>query len=134
MKNYYKILGLAEDCTQDEIKEKWSELRKQWHPDKFPDDQKAEAQKKFQKYNEAYQTLKNKERRKFYDAELRAHRLEQELHRQAEESEKRERKFKEERARWEKQQRESQWVAGIGAAAGVALLFGIIILAASGGK
>lgn len=51
----YSILGLSEDCHEDDVKKKFRELSKIWHPDKHKGDQKAED--KFKEINSAYQRI-----------------------------------------------------------------------------
>lgn len=62
MKDYYKILDLSKNASQDEIKRRFRELAHKHHPDKNGGD--AE---KFKEINEAYQVLGNAERKKQYD-------------------------------------------------------------------
>lgn len=61
-KDYYKILGVSKDASQEEIKKSFRTLARQYHPDKKNGDEK-----KFKEINEAYQTLSNKEKRANYD-------------------------------------------------------------------
>ncbi len=65
MKDYYKILGVSENATTDEIKKAFRRLARQWHPDRNPS---KEAEEKFKEINEAYQVLSDPEKRKEYDA------------------------------------------------------------------
>lgn len=64
-KDYYKILGVGRGATQDEIKKKYRKLAAKYHPDKNPDD--PEAIKKFKELGEAYEVLKDPEKRKLYN-------------------------------------------------------------------
>lgn len=64
-KDYYKILGVGRGASQDEIKKKYRKLAAKYHPDKNPDDPTAE--KKFKEVGEAYEVLKDPEKRKLYD-------------------------------------------------------------------
>jgi curved DNA-binding protein len=64
-KDYYKILGVAKSATQQEIKKAYRKLAAKFHPDKNPDDPKAEE--KFKEVGEAYEVLKDPEKRKLYD-------------------------------------------------------------------
>lgn len=64
-KDYYKILGVSQDATQEEIKKAYRKLAMKYHPDKNPDDKQAEEM--FKKASEAYQVLSDPEKRKRYD-------------------------------------------------------------------
>ncbi|MEX2574202.1 MAG: J domain-containing protein [Balneolaceae bacterium] len=64
-KDYYKILGVDRNATQEEIKKKYRKLAAKYHPDKNPDDPTAE--KKFTNLGEAYEVLKDPEKRKLYN-------------------------------------------------------------------
>lgn len=57
-KNALKVLGLQSGASQQEIKARYRELSKQWHPDKVKEN-KAEAQQKFVDIQQAYETLSN---------------------------------------------------------------------------
>lgn len=63
-KDYYKVLGVARDAAQDEIKRAYRKLARKYHPDvsKEPD-----AEEKFKEVAEAYEVLKDPEKRKAYD-------------------------------------------------------------------
>lgn len=63
--DYYKILGLEKNATQDDIKKAYRKLARQHHPDLNPNDK--EANKKFQQINEANEVLSDPEKRKKYD-------------------------------------------------------------------
>jgi len=63
--DYYEILGLSRDATSDEIKRAYRKLAVKYHPDKNPDD--PEAEEKFKKVSEAYEVLKDTEKRQAYD-------------------------------------------------------------------
>lgn len=64
-KDYYKILGVEKNATTDDIKAAYRKLAKKYHPDKNPDDKTAES--KFKEMSEAYEVLKDPEKRKKYD-------------------------------------------------------------------
>ena len=64
-KDYYKILGVSRDASQDEIKKAYRKLALKYHPDKNPDDPTAEE--KFKAANEAFAVLSDPEKRKKYD-------------------------------------------------------------------
>jgi molecular chaperone DnaJ len=63
--DYYKLLGVSENATQDEIKSAFRRLAKQWHPDVNSD--KATAEKKFKEINEAHSVLSDPAKRADYD-------------------------------------------------------------------
>lgn len=56
----YKVLGVSPDASDDEIKQAYRRLAKQYHPDRNPGD--AEAAKKMQQINAAYEQIKNPEK------------------------------------------------------------------------
>ena len=64
-KDYYNILGVERSASQDEIKKKYRKLAAKYHPDRNPDDPSAEE--KFKELGEAYEVLKDPEKRKLYD-------------------------------------------------------------------
>jgi molecular chaperone DnaJ len=61
-KDYYKILGVSRNASEEEIKKAYRKLAHQYHPDKPGGDEK-----KFKEINEAYQVLSDKEKRRIYD-------------------------------------------------------------------
>jgi molecular chaperone DnaJ len=61
MKDYYKILGVPPDASDDEIRKAYYKLAHKYHPDKGGDE------KKFKEINEAYRILSDKEKRAQYD-------------------------------------------------------------------
>lgn len=63
--DYYKIMGIAKDTPQKDIKSAYRKRAKQFHPDLHPNDPKAKA--KFQALNEAYDVLSDPEKRAKYD-------------------------------------------------------------------
>lgn len=65
-KDFYKILGVAKDVSDAELKKVYRKLARQYHPDSNPGDAKAEA--KFKEISEAYSVLSDPEQRKEYDA------------------------------------------------------------------
>jgi curved DNA-binding protein len=64
-KDYYKILGVSRNASQQEIKEAYRRLARQYHPDVNPDD--PQAQERFKEINEAYHVLSDPEKRAKYD-------------------------------------------------------------------
>lgn len=65
MKNYYKVLGLSDNATKDEIKKAFRFLAKRYHPD-INSGNKA-AEEKFKEVSEAYEVLGNEENKAKYD-------------------------------------------------------------------
>lgn len=65
-RDYYEVLGVSKNATDDELKRAYRKLAKQYHPDANPDN-KEEAEKKFKEINEAYETLSDSQKRKMYD-------------------------------------------------------------------
>jgi molecular chaperone DnaJ len=63
--DYYKALGVDRKASQDEIKKAYRKLARQYHPDRNPGDQKAEA--RFKEISAAYDTLGDPDKRKQYD-------------------------------------------------------------------
>lgn len=64
-KDYYSILGVNRSVSQDELKKAYRKLAVQYHPDKNPGDKQAEE--KFKEINEAYDVLKDEQKRAAYD-------------------------------------------------------------------
>jgi len=64
-RDYYEILGVSKGASQDEIKKSYRRLAMKYHPDRNTDDQDAEA--KFKEAKEAYEVLKDEEKRAAYD-------------------------------------------------------------------
>ncbi len=65
-KDYYRILGVSRNATQEEIKSAFRKLALKYHPDRNPGDKEAEL--KFKEINEAYEVLSNPQKRSMYDA------------------------------------------------------------------
>jgi curved DNA-binding protein len=63
-KDYYKIMGLGRDATQDEIKRAYRKLARKYHPDVSKE---ADAELKFKELGEAHEVLKDPEKRAAYD-------------------------------------------------------------------
>ncbi|MEF8809587.1 MAG: molecular chaperone DnaJ [Bacteroidales bacterium] len=64
-KDYYEILGVSRDASQEEIKKAYRKMAIKHHPDKNPGDK--EAERKFKEAAEAYEVLGNPDKRKKYD-------------------------------------------------------------------
>lgn len=63
--DYYKILGVDKNASEEDIKKAYRKLARKYHPDLNPNDQ--DAHKKFQQINEANEVLSDPEKRKKYD-------------------------------------------------------------------
>ncbi|NLH98828.1 MAG: DnaJ domain-containing protein [Chthonomonadales bacterium] len=72
MPNHYETLGLSPQATAEEIKKRFRELARQWHPDVARSPNAAE---RFKAINEAYRVLGDAERRASYDSELKLARM-----------------------------------------------------------
>ena len=66
MKDYYQVLGVPEDASDEDIRKAFRKLAFQYHPDKNPGNEK-EAEEKFKDINEAYGVLSDKVKREQYD-------------------------------------------------------------------
>ena len=65
-RDYYEVLGVNKNATDEELKKAYRKLAKKYHPDANPNNRK-EAEEKFKELNEAYETLSNPQKRKMYD-------------------------------------------------------------------
>lgn len=64
-KDYYKILGIDKNASQDEIKRAFRKQARKYHPDVNPDEDRSGE--RFKKINEAYRVLSDEEKREMYD-------------------------------------------------------------------
>ena len=69
-KDYYSILGVNKNASEEEIKKKYKKLALQYHPDRQQgksDAEKKNAEEKFKEINEAYSILSDNNKRQQYD-------------------------------------------------------------------
>lgn len=64
-KDYYKVLGVERNASEDDIRKAYRKLAMQYHPDRNPNDKQAED--RFKEINEAYQVLSDPQKRSHYD-------------------------------------------------------------------
>ena len=66
MRDYYEILGVGKDADDATLKRAYRDLAMKYHPDRNPDNQQAAD--KFKEASQAYEVLKDKEKRSAYDS------------------------------------------------------------------
>ncbi len=64
-RDYYEVLGVSRNATEDEIKKAYRKLALQYHPDRNPGDR--EAEEKFKEAAEAYEVLRDPQKKELYD-------------------------------------------------------------------
>ena len=64
-RDYYEVLGVSQDADETDIKKAYRKLAMQYHPDRNPGDR--EAEERFKEAAEAYEVLRNGEKRQIYD-------------------------------------------------------------------
>ena len=65
-RDYYEVLGVERDASQDDIRKAFRKLARKYHPDVAED--KSTAEEKFKELNEAYEVLSDSQKRETYDA------------------------------------------------------------------
>jgi len=65
-KDFYAVLGVSKDVSDEELKKKYRKLARTYHPDSNPDDPHAEE--KFKEISEAYAVLSDPKQRQEYDS------------------------------------------------------------------
>lgn len=66
-KDYYEILGVPRDASEEEIKKQYRKLALKYHPDKAPESKRKEYEERFKEISQAYRVLSDKEKRAQYD-------------------------------------------------------------------
>src|SRR5574338_1125287 len=64
-RDYYEVLGVNRDASEEDIKKAYRKLAMKWHPDRNPD--KPKAEEKFKEAKEAYEVLCDAQKRAAYD-------------------------------------------------------------------
>src|SRR6202035_951938 len=69
-KDFYAILGVPRTASEDQLRQRFRELARERHPDRFRGEEKARAEKDFQDITQAFNVLSDPERRRSHDREL----------------------------------------------------------------
>lgn len=67
-RDYYEVLGLAKNASDDDIKKAYRKLASKYHPDKLVEAEKSAGEVKFKEAKEAYETLSDPEKKIAYDS------------------------------------------------------------------
>lgn len=65
--DYYAVLDVARDASPEDVKKAYRKLALKWHPDRHPEDARADAEAKFKRIAEAYEVLSDADKRQRYD-------------------------------------------------------------------
>lgn len=68
--NYYEVLGVERNASEQEIRDRFRKLAREQHPDRYRGPDKADAERKFQTLTEAVNVLTNPAKRRQHDSEL----------------------------------------------------------------
>ena len=68
--NYYTILGVPSNATTKQIRERFLQLAREQHPDRYAAEEKGEAEAQFQQVTQAYNMLVDPDRRRQYDQDM----------------------------------------------------------------
>lgn len=68
--NYYDVLGVKNTATEEEIRDRFRQLARENHPDRYRGPDKSEAERRFQTLTEAVNVLTNPVRRRAHDSQL----------------------------------------------------------------
>ncbi len=68
--SFYDVLGVAQNATTEQIRSRFLEMARRMHPDRFPAQEKAQAETEFQKVTEAFNVLTDPDRRREHDVLL----------------------------------------------------------------
>jgi curved DNA-binding protein CbpA len=69
-KDFYAVLGVPRNASAEQVKERFLQLTREKHPDRFPGPLKQQAELEFQEITQAFNVLSNGERRRQHDLEL----------------------------------------------------------------
>lgn len=69
-KDFYAVLGVPRNASSEQVKERFLQLTREKHPDRFPGAQKQQAELAFQEITQAFNVLASPERRRQHDLEL----------------------------------------------------------------
>ena len=69
-RDFYSVLALPRNASEDQIRQRFRELARTRHPDRFQGEEKARAEREFQELTQAFNVLADPERRRRHDVEL----------------------------------------------------------------